>query len=383
MLPASATPAVATIDLNSGVVTGVGIGTSEITYTVAAATTALSSGSGTWSSSNTATLTATPSGGTWSISNPSVATINATTGELTGVIVFNSVCVSATTTLGSTPGSGIWSSSNTTIATVNSSGVVSGINPGTVSITYTYPIWWHVEFICRRAAEVTVNALPASITGTGVTCAGGGTTALTNVSGTWTSSNTGIATVNYLGTVTGVTAGTFTATPSGGTWTSANPSVFSVDGSSGAMTALIANYTSNSLVSGGTWSSATPAVATIDLNSGVVTGVGIGTSEITYTVAAATTSLSNGSGTWSSSNTGIATVNFLGTVTGVSAGNANITFRATNGYAHGYPLWRHMVCQQPISGYHQCYHRYDGKCTTSGNTHNGHPNGQIYGSGYG
>jgi uncharacterized protein YjdB len=111
-------------------------------------------------------------------------------------------------------------------------------------------------------------------------------------------------------------------------------------------------------VSGGTWSSSN-ANASVDLSTGAVTGVTAGTSVISYTIgtgcyvtaiftvnaspAAITGTLSTcvGSatsladattgGTWSSGTTSIATVNGAGVVTGVSAGNAVISYTAGNG----------------------------------------------------
>ncbi len=333
-------------------------------------------------------------GGTWTSSNVSKATINLTSGlvsastagtttlsyrapsgcYVTNVITVNatpstitgtrSVCIGATTTLASTPIGGTWSSSAVGIASVGSTtGIVSGVASGTAIVTYT-------SSGCAKTAEVTVNTLPAAITGVGVACAGS-TTALTNVSGTWTSSNTGIATVNYLGTVTGVASGTamitfrnanscsttkevtinplpsaivaptglclgstgtFTATPSGGTWASVSPSVFSVNSESGAMTALIANYTSNSL---GTVRYTLPTgctrtgTVTVNRQPGSIYG---GTGKVC--TGATTTQLSSATGcTWSSATPSVATISPTGVVTGVSAGNTVISYTSAVGCA--------------------------------------------------
>jgi uncharacterized protein YjdB len=391
---------------SGGVVTAQGAGVATISYTNAGGcantrtitvNAALSPnvGSSSMCTGTTTLFSNALTGGTWTSSNISKATVNLTTGlvsasnagtttlsyrvpsgcYVTNVITVNttpstitgtrSVCIGTTTTLGSTPPGGTWSSSADGIASVGSNtGIVTGVSGGTAIVTYTLSG-------CTRTAEVTVNALPASITGAGVTCAGGGTTALVNVSGTWTSSNTGIATVNYLGTVTGVasgnaiitfrnsnncsttkevtinplpspivvptglclgTTGTFTATPSGGTWASANPSVFSVDGVSGAMTALIANYTSNSL---GTVTYTLPTgcvrtgMVTVNRQPGNIYG---GTGRVC--TGATTAQFSSATGcTWSSATPSVATISPTGVVTGVSAGNTVISYTSAAGCA--------------------------------------------------
>ncbi len=190
--------------------------------------------------------------------------------------------------------------------------------------------------------------------------------------GTWVSGSTS-ATVNAFGLVTGVSAGSatiyyFVANTCGSSFATYNVNV-----SPAANAGTIAGPSSvckNSTVSlttngstGGTWSTNNPAIAIVDAN-GVVLGTGVGTATITYTVvsACATASTtaavtvnpipnaglvtgvstlcaglstpfsSNGSagGTWSSSNPSVASVNATsGVVTGVSAGNAIITYAVT------------------------------------------------------
>ena len=190
--------------------------------------------------------------------------------------------------------------------------------------------------------------------------------------GTWTSSATGIATVNASGVVTGVAQGvatikytftgcgsyqaTFTVTvndvPYAGTTDFAlNP---------GGSTPVLCPGSSASLVNtggapGGIWKTSRASVATVDAN-GVVTGVSSGFAIISYVVsnscgssaagiivqvnslpdagtingasqvcAFATINLSstgNGGGTWTSSNTDVATVNpGTGAVYGINTGN--------------------------------------------------------------
>lgn len=186
----SGSTGIATVGLMTGVVTGVSAGTAAITYQ-----TSLSSA-------------------TWIITvNPAVPAITGTT----------SVCAGATTTLANTTAGGTWSSSTTGTATVDGSGVVTGVAAGTTTISYT-------AGGCSATAAVTVNALPAAITGSTSVCIGN-TTLMSNTTagGTWSSSTTGTATIDASGLVTGVSAGsaTVTYTLATGCYTIANVTVIS------------------------------------------------------------------------------------------------------------------------------------------------------------
>lgn len=244
----SSNTAVATIDA-SGVVTTVSPGTSTISYTLppppgggtpCSATTIFTVNptpviSGPYSVCNGGTLTmsATPTGGTWVSGNTTVATITSSGGALTGstigttVITYTSpagcigyatvnvfspapisgafqVCMGNTTALSNPTAGGTWESSNTTIATIGlTTGVVTGVLNGTSNITYTTPGG------CRVYQVITVNPT-APITGVMEVCQFF-TIPLSNTltGGSWTSSNTGVATIgSSTGIVTGVTAGT-------------------------------------------------------------------------------------------------------------------------------------------------------------------------------
>ncbi len=401
----SSATGVATVS-GGGVVTAQGPGVATISYTngfgcantrTVTVNAALSPnvGSSSICTGTSTTFTNSTPGGTWTSSNVSRATINLTTGLVTGanagtttlsymapsgcfatnVLTVNatpaviggtrSVCIGSTTLLGTTPSGGEWTSSNASIATVgSSSGVVSGVLNGTATMTYTAPGG------CTRTAEVTVNALPASITGVGVACVGGGT-ALSNASGTWTSSNNGIATVNYLGVVTGVAAGTaiitfrnantcittrevtinpipsplvsptglcagstvtMTGTPSGGTWLSSNPSVFTINASTGDLTAVIVNTAGNSFaVVTYTLPTGCSRTALITINqqpSSIYGGTGKVCTGSTLAQFSGTSGL-----TWSSASPSVATISPIGVVTGVSAGNAVISYTSAAGCA--------------------------------------------------
>jgi uncharacterized protein YjdB len=392
----SSTPANATVGSTTGVVTGVAAGTSIITYTIptgciATATVTVNpnpaaiAGPTSVCVGQAMTVTDATGGGTWSSSNASLATINVLSGIVTGVaagtptltytlstgclavypITVNptpaaiagatNVCVGLTTTLTDATSGGTWSSSNTGLATVGSAnGIVTGGAAGTLTITYTLPAG------CNVTTPFTVNPTPAAITGTTTVCVGL-TTTLGDATGggTWTSSNGSIATVGAAsGIVTGVAAGTVTITytlPAGcfvTTLVTVNPTPGPITGVSnvcvGATTALA------DATGGGTWSSSNIAVAPVGSATGIVTGSSAGSATITYTLPAgcnvvfpvtvnpnpaaitgvasvcigSTTALSDATsgGTWSSSNVALATVSVTGVVTGVSNGIPNITY---------------------------------------------------------
>jgi hypothetical protein len=128
-------------------------------------------------------------------------------GTITGTGI---VCLTHTTSLSASVTGGSWSSSSAAIASVSGTGVVTGLALGTATISYT------VTNSCGSATAttiVTVNALVdrGIISGADTVCQGD-TIHLseTVTTGTWSSSNTAVATVDVAGIVTGVAPGTAT-----------------------------------------------------------------------------------------------------------------------------------------------------------------------------
>ena len=112
------------------------------------------------------------------------------------------VCVGSTTAL-SDVGGGTWSSSNPSVATVGlTTGIVTGVAAGTLTITYI------TSAGCSATMTVTVGPAPAPITGTKTVCVGA-TTSLSDAAtgGAWSSGDASIASVSS-GTVTGMAGGT-------------------------------------------------------------------------------------------------------------------------------------------------------------------------------
>jgi hypothetical protein len=341
----SVSPGVATVGA-TGIVTGVTSGTSTISYT-------LSGSCGTVAATAVVTVGLTPNAGT-------------ITGGLT-------MCPLTSTGLADGAGGGVWSSVSPGIATVGVTGLVTGVAAGTSTISYT------VTNSCGTAAAtvvVTVYPLPnaGAITGGLVVCP---TATITlsdptgGAGGVWSSVSPGIATINAVGVVTGVTSGTttisYTVTTVCGVTAATAVVTVSLTPNAGTITGglTVCPTTTTSLADGaggGVWSSVSPGIATISAG-GLVTGVAAGTSLISYAVtnscgtAAATavvtvnpapvagaitgglivcptttTNLTDaaGGGVWSSVSPAIATVSGAGLVTGVTAGTSIISYTVTN-----------------------------------------------------
>ncbi len=404
----------ATVGASTGVVTGVSAGSVTITYlmttgcfvtyTITVTGTSILPISGTFSTclGSTSTLHDSTTGGTWTSSNTAIATVGATTGVVTGVSVGTctitytigtsyvthtftvnalpatptgptTVAAGSTITLTDGTGGGTWYSGNTSIATVGAStGIVTGVSAGSVWIYYSLTTG------CANHISITVtggsSVLP--ISGTLHTCVGTTTTLHDSTSGgSWSSSNTAVATVGAsTGVVTGVSAGTCTITYSVGTsYVTASFTVYALPSSISGPTTLAAGgtITLSDATTGGSWSSSNTSVATVNATTGIVTGVSAGTVTIyymlttgcgasysitvtgtgtifplsgTFSVCVGSSSTlydSTSGGAYSSSNTSIATVTTsTGVVTGVSAGTCTITYTVGTSYVtHSFTVY--------------------------------------------
>ncbi len=264
----SASTANATIDPSTGDVTGVSAGTSLITYSVS---------TGGCSSSKSTTVTLNPLPFVLPISGPT------------------NVCVGSTITLSDNTPLGVWSTSDNSVALVNASGVVTGVLAGAATISYSVTA---AGCTSSNTYVIAVNAMPsvASITGSTTFCSGT-TNQLSCVTGggNWSSNNTNVATIDTSGLVSGISVGTTTIT-------------YSIT-SNGCTTSKTLDLTINS----------SPAVGNISGGSSICMGNSLQLSSATL------------GGTWSSESIGIATVNPSGKVTSVSPGTSVITYSKTSG----------------------------------------------------
>ena len=408
----SGTPSVASINASSGLVTSNISGATIITYTlpvtgcsITATVTvnpnppAISGTLQVCQSGGTTSLSDAMPSGTWTINPASIATISGTglaTGLLPGTatvtytvgttcyttasLVVNptltaitgpgAVCVNSSIALGHPVGSGTWSASPNTIATIDAvSGQLYGVSAGVVTVTYIAPT------NCSVTRNITVNPLPAAITGNPDVCMGY-TTSLADATtpGNWSSNNTSIASVNpSTGIVSGINTGTtqiiYTLVSTGcstSITSTVNPIPAAITGitpvCSGGATITLFDTTPL-----GDWTTGNAAIATADAATGMITGVSTGTTPVTYTItttgcfitnnitvlpiptpisgptgvceAGSTITLTDATpGTWSITPTSTASISTTGLVTGINAGAAVVTYTGTNNCFVTYPV---------------------------------------------
>ncbi len=368
------------------------------TINVTAKPTVTISGGNTICQGFTTTLSPT-TGGTWSSTNPTVASITnagVVTGLSAGTATFvfrssattcssnasapitvngkpivsvtgpSSICKLSTTQLSPTTG-GTWVSNNPTIASVTNAGVVTGLDQGTATFTFTNS---STGCVSNATTSITVdNNQGSTISGSNTVCVGS-TTTLTvsgNQGGTWASSNTSIATINASGVITGVSSGNAIMTYSTSSGSCSNQSTYAISVNpkigvniTGANIICGQATTQLSPTTGGTWVSNNTTVASVT-NAGLVTGLTAGTATFTFTSSAGCASDATPSvtvnakpvitvptsapvclgntiqltvspssvGTWASSNNAIATISNTGLVSTLAAGNVTFTYTNT------------------------------------------------------
>ena len=326
--------AIASVNSTSGLVTGASAGITYIYYTVPGV-----GSCGTVKDSIRVRTTAPPIAGT-----------------LSGT---RSICSNGSTTLASTVTGGAWSSRNTNIATVVSgTGLVSGVNSGTVYIKYTV----NGTGGCANVSDsllVTVTKAPIAgpinpANGSSATiCSNGSNTTFEtagDAGGVWTSNNINTATVvSGTGVVTGINTGTtyikYKLTGTGGCANVTDSLLVTVTeaphaGILGGITNICANSTTTltSTIPGGVWSTdALPTIASVtDFNFGTIaSGVDSGTAAIIYTVSG-----TDGCAGFDSSKTINVRVTLLPTVDNLQPNsfciNSTITITPPNASAIGY-----------------------------------------------
>ena len=272
---------------------------------------------------------------------------------------------------------GVWSSTGV-YAYVNSSGMVDGVSNGFEVIHYV------ISDACNTVDEtygIEVDAPmdPGTISGPSTVCAGSWVSfASTAEEGTWLTSNSAVAIVDFDGNVTGVSdgvaiisyyfsnaCGVAAATDTLTVSAPASP-IGGIDSVGIGFTRLLTDSSA-----GGVWASADASIATIGSTTGIATGVSAGSVIIGYTVtnscgtSTASTILYVGSstvsaitgtdtvcvgnsitlsdampgGVWSTTTDTLATVDpATGVVTGVSVGFAEITYTVTNGFGPAFVI---------------------------------------------
>ena len=319
----SSMSSVATIGSASGVVIGAISGTSTISYTIASTTVTqvitinpvptASPTSPTVCIGGNDTVTGSPAMGTWSSSNTAVApiyaagilqgfsagtsnitytlptgcytnfvvTVNATLAPITGTAA---VCPGYTTSLSDVTTGAMWSSASTAVATIGSTGIVTGISPGTVNISYTF-----ITTGCTATRVVTVNLLTTPITGLSSVCLGGADTLADATSGgTWSATPPSVITMYSSGIALGFSVGTATITYTAPTGCSATHVVTvsaTVPAIAGSLTICDGGATTLSdVAAGGTWTSASVGIISLDEFTGVATALSVGVADVTYSL---------------------------------------------------------------------------------------------------
>jgi len=204
-----------------------------------------------------------------------------------------------------------WGSSNTTIATVSSSGLVTAVAAGSVSVTASSE-GQTASAAITASAPPSVPVASVSVTPATSSLQVGGTAQLSAITRdannnvltgrviNWSSSNTGISTVSASGLVTAIVAGSATITALSETKTGTAAITVNAPAPVPVASVSVSPATSSLLVG----ATVQLTAVTRDANNNVLTGRVI---------------------TWGSGNTGISTVSASGLVTAIAAGSVTVT----------------------------------------------------------
>ena len=293
----------------AGLVTGVSGGTATVIYiyptgctasvvvTVNTSLPAITGTAFTMCQGSCIQLTDATLGGTWSSTNPLVGTVSPTTGVVCGVgagttmISYASsggcfattvvtvyampqpiqgnpvVCQGSSTLLTDVVTGGVWStvagSGTVSVAGGNVTGLTTpGLTAGTATVSYSFG-----GGACAQSVIVTINPVSAISPASPVVCSGLTTTVSDAIAGTWSSSNTTVATIGSAsGFITALTAGTSTIVITYATGCSAsvvltvNLSPVAISGSN--MVCYGKPFQFTDVTPGGTWSSSNTNIAT-------------------------------------------------------------------------------------------------------------------------
>ncbi|MFN5803783.1 MAG: LamG-like jellyroll fold domain-containing protein, partial [Sphingomonadales bacterium] len=138
-------------------------------------------------------------------------------GDNVGTLTYQLFSTTAnTTTFSSSVTGGVWSSSNNGVAIIHpTTGVVTAVAAGTATMTYTVAATGGcITATATRTVTVSTEVSAGTLTGTQSLCVGSTSTfTSTATGGTWSSSNSAVATINSTtGLVTALTPGTATMT---------------------------------------------------------------------------------------------------------------------------------------------------------------------------
>jgi large repetitive protein len=311
------------------------------------------------SGSYTVTMTGTCGAQT---SNIALVTINPvpSAGTITGGN--SGVCVGSTINLTNLASGGVWTSSNPLMGSISSTGVLTGVSAGTITVTYTVTN----SFGCVSTATkvIQVKGLPTALIQTPLAtsiCQGEAMNLQSSaaVSYAWSNGATtqniavnssATGTVNYTVTVTGTNACTATSAPLAITVIPV-PTIAAINGTGNYPNFCLGN-TSNltNATANGIWSSSNTNVLTVNPLSGAANTLTIGTATVSYYVANIPGCLNPNPGTATATITvstpPAAFITPSGSTTFCQGGSVTLT--APSGVGYNY-LWSNGATTQSIT----------------------------------